>query len=76
MKMLTPDSPSAQSSREAASPHPAGDPLAEAEAVRELLMQAQARLSRLLATVKLHRRQARAVRAAVHSLRQLPPLVP
>jgi hypothetical protein len=52
------------------------DPLSEAEAVRALLAEAQSRLARLLAALKQHRRQARAVQAAVASLRQLPPLGP
>jgi hypothetical protein len=52
------------------------DPLAEAEAVRALLAEAQSRLSRLVAALKQHRRQARAVQATVASLRQLPPLGP
>jgi hypothetical protein len=50
------------------------DPLAEAEAVRALLAQAQGRLAHLTAALKQHRRQARAVQAAMRSLRQLPPL--
>ncbi len=52
------------------------DPLAEAEAMKGLLTEAQSRLARLIASLKQHRRQSRAVRAAVDSLRQLPPLVP
>ena len=52
------------------------DPLVEAEAIRTLLAEAQSRLGRLLASLKFHRKQARAVRAAVDSLRQLPPLAP
>ena len=48
----------------------------EAEAIRTLLAEAQSRLGRLLASLKFHRKQARAVRTAVDSLRQLPPLVP
>lgn len=52
------------------------DPLSEAEAVRELLGEAQARLGRLLTTLKLHRRQSRALRAAVGALRDLPTLLP
>jgi hypothetical protein len=50
------------------------DPLAEAEAVRALLAEAQSRLARLISALKQHRRQTRAVQAAVASLRQLPPL--
>ena len=52
------------------------DPLAEAESVKSLLAEAQSRLARLLAALKQHRRQARAVRAAMQSLRDLPPLAP
>jgi hypothetical protein len=59
----------------ASSPAPV-DPLAEAEAVRALLAEAQARTGRLVAALKQHRRQTRAVEAAVASLRQLPPLSP
>src|SRR5262249_52992872 len=47
------------------------DPLVEAEAVRALLQEAQARLGRLLAVLKHQRRQGRALRAAMDSLRQL-----
>ena len=57
-------------------PPAASDPLAEAEAVRGLLAEAQSRLGRLIASLKLHRRQARAVQAAVASLRDLPTLSP
>ena len=52
------------------------DPLAEAEAVKALLSEAHSRLSRLIAALKQHRRQARAVAAAVQSLRELPPMSP
>ena len=52
------------------------DPLAEAEAVRALLAEAQSRLSRLITALKLHKKQTRAVQAAVASLKQLPPLAP
>jgi hypothetical protein len=52
------------------------DPLIEAEAVRAPLYDAQGRLGRLLAALRQHRRQTRAMRAAVTSLRRLPPLVP
>jgi hypothetical protein len=45
--------------------------LAEAEQLRMLLADASARLGRLLAALKQHRRQARAVQAAVSSLRQM-----
>jgi hypothetical protein len=48
------------------------DLIAEAEALRTLLSDASTRAGRLLAALKQHRRQARAVRAAVNSLRQLP----
>jgi hypothetical protein len=47
-----------------------GDLLAEAEALRNLLADASARSARLVATLKQHRRQAKAVRDAVVSLRQ------
>jgi hypothetical protein len=47
------------------------DPLAEAEALRDLLAEAQSRLGRLLGALKHQRRQARAVEAAVASLRRL-----
>src|SRR5439155_24860183 len=52
------------------------DPLSEAEALRGLLAEAQSRLSRLIAALKLHKKQTRAVQAAVASLKQLPPLAP
>src|SRR5262245_21448131 len=52
------------------------DPLEEAEAIRGLLAEAQSRLSRLIGALKQHRKQTRAVQAAVASLRQLPPLTP
>jgi hypothetical protein len=48
-----------------------GELLAEAEALRALLSEAAARSTRLVATLKQHRRQAKAVEAAVVSLRQL-----
>jgi hypothetical protein len=65
----------------APSPEPAnaGTPLdlvSEAEAVRALLAEAQARVGRLLAALKQQRKQSRAVRAAVASLRQLQDLGP
>jgi hypothetical protein len=47
------------------------DPLAEAEALRSLLHDAQLRLSRLLSALKQQRRQTRALRTAVDSLRNL-----
>lgn len=52
------------------------DPLTEAEAIKNLLAEAHTRLAHLLAALKQHRRQARAVAAAVQSLRGLPPLAP
>ncbi len=58
---------------DAAPPDPAAlDPLAEAEAVRALLSEAQSRLGPLAAILKQHRRQARAVAAAMAQLRNLP----
>jgi hypothetical protein len=45
--------------------------IAEAEAVRALLGDALARTARLVASLKQHRKQTRAVEAAVASLRQL-----
>ena len=63
-------------SRETGPPSSLGDPITEAEALRELLAEAQSRLGRLLASLKHQRRHARVVRAAVDSIRQLPPLVP
>ncbi len=60
----------------AAAPHAAGSPesgletlLAEAEALRGLLQEAQGRLGRLLAGLKHQRRQAKAVETALASLR-------
>ena len=58
------------------SSHAVYDPLTEAEAIKNLLGEAQARIARLIGCLKQHRRQARAVHAAVQSLRELPPLVP
>jgi hypothetical protein len=55
---------------------PVFDPLAEAEAIRGLMLEASTRLGRLIAALKNHRKQTRAVRAAVKSLRDLPPLLP
>jgi hypothetical protein len=52
------------------------DPLTEAEALRSVLQEAQSRLGRLVLALKQHRRQAKALQAAVASLRQLPPLAP
>jgi hypothetical protein len=62
-----------------ASPPPTAPPeqpgldnlLEEAEAVRGLLQDASVRLGRLLGALKQHRRQDRAVQAALASLRQL-----
>ena len=48
-----------------------GELIAEAEALRNLLSDASARSARLVAALKQHRRQAKAVEAAVVSLRQL-----
>ena len=70
-----------------ASPSPNGHPppkppdgppdlLAEAEAVRDLLHDAAARVGRLVAALKHQRRQTRAIRQAVESLRGLPPFEP
>jgi hypothetical protein len=47
------------------------DPIAEAEALRVVMQEALGRTSRLLAALKQHRRQSRAVQAAVESLRRL-----
>jgi hypothetical protein len=47
------------------------DPLAEAEALRALLHDAQLRLSRLLSALKQQRRQTRAFHTAMDSLRNL-----
>jgi hypothetical protein len=62
---------------DAGTPNPAAlDPLAEAEAVRGLLAEAQSRASRLVAALKQHRRQARALEAAsprCASCRRCPP---
>jgi hypothetical protein len=53
-------------------PHAAfADVLAEAEALRDQLHDALARLARLLTALKLHRRQAKAVAQAMASLQQL-----
>jgi hypothetical protein len=45
--------------------------LSEAESLRQSLSEASVRATRLVAALKLHRRQARAVAAAVSSLREL-----
>jgi hypothetical protein len=47
------------------------DVLTEAEALRALLSEASGRTARLLAALKHQRRQSRAVRQAMQSLRQL-----
>ena len=47
------------------------DSLAEAEALRSLLHDAQFRLSRLLSALKQQRRQTRALHTAMDSLRNL-----
>ena len=47
------------------------DVIAEAEALRDLLHDACARTSRLLAALKQQRRQTRAVRQAMESLQQI-----
>jgi hypothetical protein len=47
------------------------DLIAEAEELRTVMVDASARLSRLLSGLKQHRRQSRAVQAAMHSLKQL-----
>jgi hypothetical protein len=48
-----------------------GELIAEAEALRNVLSEASARSARLVAALRQHRRQARAVQAAVVTLRQL-----
>ena len=45
--------------------------IAEAEMIKTQLQEASARMARLLAALKQQRRQSKAVRAAVASLRQL-----
>jgi hypothetical protein len=52
------------------------DPLTEAEAVKCLLTEAMSQLTRVITSLKQYRRQAKAVQAAVRSLKELPPLVP
>jgi hypothetical protein len=47
------------------------DLLNEAEEMRTVLLDASARLSRLINGLKQHRRQSKAMQAAMHSLRQL-----
>ena len=53
----------------------APDPLTEAETVRSLLRDADARMGRLVAYLKHHRRQSRVLRSAMDSLRGMPELV-
>ena len=53
----------------------APDPLTEAESVRTLLRDADARMGRLVAHLKHQRRQSRVLRSAMDSLRGLPDLV-
>ena len=48
----------------------------EAEAIREMLHEAQARLGRLVIALKQQRKQSRAVKQAMASLRQLQNLNP
>jgi hypothetical protein len=59
-----------------ATPPATFDLLAEAEEIRGLLHDAQSRLARLIGSLKQFRRQSRAVRAAVESLRDIPHLAP
>ena len=47
------------------------DLIAEAEELRTVMLDASTRLSRLLSGLKQHRRQSRAVQAAMQSLQQL-----
>ena len=47
------------------------DLIAEAEELRTVMLDTSTRLSRLLSGLKQHRRQSRAVQAAMHSLQQL-----
>ena len=55
---------------------PPVDAVADAEAIRGLLRDVDTRLTRLIAYLKHHKRQARALRTAVDSLRGLPDLAP
>jgi hypothetical protein len=72
-EVTVPDPPAnGRPAAEQAPPSPF-DPLSEAEAVRDLLAEAQSRMGRLVSALKQHRRQARAVQQALASLRQLPP---
>jgi hypothetical protein len=50
------------------------DPLLEAEALRTLFQDAATRTSRLITALRHQRRQSRAVRSAMASLRRLDPL--
>jgi hypothetical protein len=54
----------------------AADPLSEAEGIKSLLTEGLTRVNRLIATLKQFRKQSKAVKAAVDSLRELPPLTP
>jgi hypothetical protein len=56
---------------EAPAPGSRGDVLAEAEALRDVLHDAFSRTSRLVAALKLQRRQTKAVAQAMASLKQL-----
>ena len=51
--------------------HDQPDPLSEAEELRSRLQEALARTDRLVAALKRHRRESRAVRSAMASLRKL-----
>ena len=53
--------------------HPGDDLVAEAEAIRSGVQDLLARVTRLVAALKHRRRQTRALRAAIASLRQLDP---
>jgi hypothetical protein len=72
-----PDPPPANgrppSAAAAQAPQAPFDPLAEAEAVRDLLAEARSRMGRLVSALKHHRRQARAVQQALASLGRLGP---
>jgi hypothetical protein len=70
------DVPDATNHKPAGPDPPAPDPVAEAEAVRGLLLEAGGRLGRLAAALKHHKRQAKALSAAVASLKQLPEIAP
>ena len=52
------------------------DAITEAEGLRTVLHEAAGRLSRLIAALKLQRRQQRTLRVAMESLRQLKHLAP